>query len=62
MSVTNRSICELARLLKKAEMTDNPIGEYLFDKLLYNSFVKKSKDNLMYKKKLDDTSEAEVYK
>lgn len=43
-------------------MSDDPVGEYLFDKLLYNSFVKKSKDNLMYKKELEDEPENKVYK
>lgn len=43
-------------------MAANPMGEYLFDKMLFNSFVKKSKDNLMYKKELDDESEDKVYK
>lgn len=52
----------MARLLKKSEMAGDPIGEYLFDKMLYSSFVKKSKDNLMYKKALEDDSEDKVYK
>lgn len=43
-------------------MACDPIGEYLFDKMLYSSFVKKSKDNLMYKKALEDDSEDKVYK
>ncbi|KAJ8969280.1 hypothetical protein NQ314_001818 [Rhamnusium bicolor] len=58
----NRSICEMARLLTRANMVKDPVGEYLFDKLLYNSFVKKSKGNLMYNKKLEDSTEDEVYK
>ncbi|KAJ8976524.1 hypothetical protein NQ317_007042 [Molorchus minor] len=61
MEEQNRSICELSRLLTMAKMADNPTGEYLFDKLLYNNFVEKSKDNAMYKTKLD-LKEDKVYK
>ncbi|XP_023028937.2 soma ferritin [Leptinotarsa decemlineata] len=58
----NKSICELARLSVRAKMAVDTVGEYLFDEMVYDSFVKKSKDNLMYKSKLDDGGTDEVYK
>ncbi|KAG5875788.1 hypothetical protein JTB14_023536 [Gonioctena quinquepunctata] len=59
----NKSICELSRLTVKAKMTEDPVGEYLFDKMMYDSFVKKAKGkNLMYTCKLETDESDGVYK
>ncbi|XP_060531323.1 ferritin-like isoform X2 [Cylas formicarius] len=60
----NESICTLARLLARSKsMIDTSVGEYLFDRLLFESFVVNSKENLMYLRMLKrQNSEDGVYK
>lgn len=62
MEEQNNSICQFGRLFTRAKMVDTPVGEYLFDKWIYDSFVTKSDSNLMYKRKLDLGEAEKVYK
>ncbi|XP_050300015.1 soma ferritin-like [Anthonomus grandis grandis] len=59
----NRSIQTLARLFTRSKMVaNNDVGEHLFDQHVFDSFVKQSKDNLMYKIHLPTDEPKEVYK
>ncbi|XP_066146887.1 soma ferritin-like [Euwallacea fornicatus] len=58
----NRSIQCLGRLLTRSKMVNSDVGAYLFDQHLYDSFVRNSKDNLMYTLHLPAESDTKVYK
>ncbi|XP_066252675.1 soma ferritin-like [Euwallacea similis] len=58
----NKSIQRLGRLLTRSKMVSNAVGEYLFDKHLYDSFVRNSKSNLMYTSHLPAETNKKVYK
>ncbi|XP_057668799.1 soma ferritin-like [Diorhabda carinulata] len=65
MEEQNRSICEMARLVTRSKITDSKVGEYLFDQMIFKSFVKKEKGNLMYNRQLDlidDKDKQGIYK
>ncbi|XP_050510029.1 soma ferritin-like [Diabrotica virgifera virgifera] len=52
MEEQHRSICEIARLVTRSKITDTKVGEYLFDQMIFESFVKKEKENLMNERRL----------
>ncbi|CAG9837809.1 unnamed protein product [Diabrotica balteata] len=63
MEEQHRSICEMARLVTRSKITDTKVGEYLFDQMIFTSFVKKEKDkeNLMYKRRLEIVEDADKH-
>ncbi|XP_030767224.1 uncharacterized protein LOC115890986 isoform X1 [Sitophilus oryzae] len=56
----NESICSMARLLTRSKMATDKIGEHLFDKHLFDSFV--SKKNSMYLRDLPEEKQDHIYK
>ncbi|CAH0559980.1 unnamed protein product [Brassicogethes aeneus] len=62
MEEQNKSICELGRLIERSKITDTPLGEYLFDKMIFSAFVKKDGSKLMNKRSLQDTEINLAYK